>query len=634
MKPAPIRDAAHARSLRRLLRKARPDVREFDCARVAAAPALQVVGVGDCSPGPLRAPRVRAVPLGALGPAVREPEPALRGPATVGADRLAPLPPGPVRGRSFVVGKPVEQARERERREAGRRPRKAYREHRVPGDVLRQTLTTWDLLLPMLQPPLALEQPGGALDLPHRLYHYQVDGIRFLCDSRSALLADEMGTGKTVMSTVAMRVLFREGRVRRALVVCPLSVIGVWDRHLADWAPELAVTVVHGGARTRWADWRCPAHVYLTTFDTLRGDVLPPAPGGARGGEPLCPPAVQASFDLVLLDEAQSIKNRDSGRTRAVLRLAPKLRWALSGTPVENRLADLQSLFAFLRPRLLPEDGLTPQDAAELVAPFVKRRTKRDVMKELPPKIRQDEWLELDPAQRRAYRQLEDRGVEELEGLGDRVTRVHVFTLIGRLKMLCNFVPGRDDSPKLRATVDKVQEIRDSGKKVLIFSQFVKQGVDRIAAALAPYGVVTFDARLSQPQREAAVARFRDDPSITAFVATVKSAGVGLTLTEASYVIHFDHWWNPAWMWQAEDRAHRRGQTEPVNVYSLWMAGTIEERVHELLSRKGILHETVIDGLSEGAIDGLVSVDEWLAVLRPGRRAPRPNADTAGELAD
>ena len=148
-----------------------------------------------------------------------------------------------------------------------------------------------------------------------------------------------------------------------------------------------------------------------------------------------------------------------------------------------------------------------------------------------------------------------------------------------------------------------------------------------IAAALAPFGVVTFDARLSAAQREAAVLKFRTDPSITAFVATVKSAGVGLTLTEASYVIHFDHWWNPAWMWQAEDRAHRRGQEQPVNVYSLWMADTIESRVHALLESKGLLHEEIVDGLSEGAEAGQISVREWLDVLGlPGRRrSARPD---------
>lgn len=545
----------------------------------------------------------------------------------VSADLLRPLRGcgGVARGKQFTPAAELPpRAGALERPRAGR-PRKgfsksyskSYKEHRLTNSVLRQTMTVWDLVLPLLQAPLPLGAEGEACDLPHPLYRYQIDGITFLRDAHAALLADEMGTGKTVMSVVALRLLFRADRVQRALIVVPLSVVGVWDRHLAVWAPELGVTVVHGDARTRWADWRCPAHVWITTYDVLRGDLA----GGGRGAEPLLPQDLARAFDLVLLDEAQSIKNADSGRTRAVLQLAPRRRWALSGTPIENRLDDLASLFAFLKPRLLPAEGLTPALAAELCAPYVKRRTKRDVMKELPPKIRQDEWLELDPHQRVAYETAEARACDELAELGAAVTRVHVFARIAELKRICNFAPGNANSPKLRATVEKVEEIAASGQKVLIFTQWVEDGVLRIAEALRPFGVVTFDGSLDAASREATVRAFREDPSITAFVATVKSAGVGLTLTEASYVIHFDHWWNPAWMWQAEDRAHRRGQTQPVNVYSLWMADTIEARIFALLEQKGLLHEEVIGGLAEEADGGRIAVGEWLAVLGVSRPA-------------
>jgi SNF2 family DNA or RNA helicase len=616
-------DRTRQRSLRRLLRHARPAVVEVGLDRGAVAPAVTELRIAALPARP--SPDL----LGELPGKVRVEEPLrFAGGLRVSRDLLQPLrSEGAARGKQFAAIRSLEVRPGADPSDPkGGKRRKAYKEHRLTHDVLRQTMTVWDLLLPLLHPPLPIGIDDAACDLPHRLYRYQVDGIQFLMSSPSALLADEMGTGKTVMSTVALRLLFREARIQRALVVVPLSVLGVWDRHLADWAPELGVTVVHGDAKTRWADWRCPAHVWVTTFDTLRTDLLGgSAPG--RNGEPTLPREIANAFDLVLLDEAQNIKNADSGRTQAVLQLAPKFRWALSGTPVENRIDDLVSLFSFVRPRLLPAEGLSPKMAADLIGPYVKRRTKRDVMQELPPKIRQDEWLELDPAQRRAYEAAEARGVEELEALGENVSRVHVFTLITRLKMICNFAPGQPQSPKLRATVEKVEEIAQSGQKVLIFTQWVAEGVDRIAQELAPYGVVKFDARLSAAQREAAVQRFREDPAITAFVATVKSAGVGLTLTEASYVIHFDHWWNPAWMWQAEDRAHRRGQTQPVNVYSLWMADTIEARVHELLARKGLLHEEIVDGLSEGAEAGQISVDEWLDVLGDGlgRRRPRPD---------
>jgi SNF2 family DNA or RNA helicase len=362
----------------------------------------------------------------------------------------------------------------------------------------------------------------------------------------------------------------------------------------------------------------------VTTYDTLRADVF----GAAPGEEPCLPPEQRAAFDLLLLDEAQCVKNRDSGRTRAVLAFAPGWRWALSGTPVENGLSDLATLFSFIAPRLLPETDLTPADAARLIAPYVKRRTKAEVMRELPPKIRQEVWLPLDAEQQRAYEATEAQGCRELEALGDRLSRVHVFSLLTRLKMICNFAPGRDDSPKLQALLDLVEQIAASGQKALVFTQWLEEGVDKLARALAPFGAVRFDARLSRAQRDAAVATFQERADRRVFLATVKSAGVGLTLTAASYVIHFDHWWNPAWMWQAEDRAHRRGQTQPVNVYSFWMADTIEARVHEILTKKGDLYAEVVGGLSEGAIDGLISMDDWLSLLRVGRRrstgSPRP----------
>lgn len=527
----------------------------------------------------------------------------------IGADRLDRLGAPMVRGKQWTEPgvPPVRGAVEPLRR--------AYREHRVPRRTLLQTLTPWDLLLPTLHPPLALDI-GGDIELPSQLYAYQVDGVRFLCASRSALLADEMGTGKTVMSTVALRVLFRQGKVKCALVVAPLSVLRVWDEHLRAWAPELQVTVVHGSQRRRATDWLCPAHVYLATYDVLRADLVP----AARGAATTMRLDRRASFDLVLLDEAQSIKNPDSGRTRAVLALSPTFRWALSGTPVENRLADLQSIFAFVQPRLLPRNGLRPDEVASRIAPLVKRRTKAEVMRDLPPKIRQDLWLTLDPAQRDAYAAAERDGAAELESLGDKLSKVHVFSLITKLKLICNFAPGAGDSPKLRALLDMVAEIKASGQKVLVFTQWVREGVDKLQGPLAPFGVIPFDARLSRAQRDAAIARFRSDKAACVFLATVKSAGVGLTLTEASYVVHFDHWWNPAWMWQAEDRAHRRGQTLPVNVYSLWMEDTIEQRIHAILADKGALHSEVIDGLAESALDELISLEEWVSLFGVRRR--------------
>ncbi|MEY2981976.1 MAG: hypothetical protein RL562_2203, partial [Planctomycetota bacterium] len=277
-------DRTHKRAVRRLLRHARPAVAEFplpDPARAVASTEIgpvSVVGAASVSEpvGFADAPAVVLEPLRLEGSVPR-----------VSRDLLTPLttPEGALRGKQFGTLRPKAAEAPQSQGDAGRsgKHRKAYKEHRLTNDVLRQTMTVWDLLLPLLHPPLPLGTDDAACDLPHRLYRYQVDGIQFLKSSPSALLADEMGTGKTVMSTVALRLLFREAKIARALVVVPLSVLGVWDRHLAEWAPELGVTVVHGDAKTRWADWRCPAHVHITTFDTLRTDLLGGVAPGRNG---------------------------------------------------------------------------------------------------------------------------------------------------------------------------------------------------------------------------------------------------------------------------------------------------------------------------------------------------------------
>lgn len=484
--------------------------------------------------------------------------------------------------------------------------RKSYTAKKTPTGLERWEPSLWDLLLPILQPPLAMDFAGG-IDFPSPLYEYQKAGVAFLVDRMSALLGDEMGTGKTVMATVAMRLLFRKGAIRGALVVCPKSVLKTWDQHLADWAPDLTVTVVTGLKSKRKVDWGAKAHVYVTNYETLGRD--------GPDGDGMIPATTLDRLDLVVADEAQKIKNSDTDMARAVCALKPRYRWALSGTPIENKLEDLVSIFRFVKPKLLRSDYLTPQSAKEQIQPYFLRRKKKTVMPDLPPKIRQELWLDLDDEQRQAYQQALAQGVSEIKSLGPHASRFNVFPVLQKLKQICNFAPGKTASPKVDALLDLMSNIKDSRAKVLVFSYYKAEGIDKLEPLLAPMGTVRFAGDLSDRQRVEAVGRFRTDPDISVFLATVKTAGLGMTLVEASYVVHFDHWWNPAVMWQAEDRAHRIGQDEPVNVYSLWMRDTIDERIHELLKKKNLLYEEVIGGLSEERIEGLISTDEWLGVL-------------------
>ena len=543
--------------------------------------------------------------------------------------------------------------------------KKAYRRIRTTGTISTHTIqmvTIWDQIYLVLLPPIDLDFVPQ-IDVLDKVRPYQRTGISFLVDHESALLADEMGTGKTVMAIVALRILFRLGKIRKALVICPVSVLGVWQEHLLDWGSELKFTVVRGTKETRKLDWDYPAHVYVSTYDTIASDFLNivkkkkaffcrncrtelhfkdkihisnadelpefkcPTCGAILKDIPLkeslVDPKIFDSFDIVILDEAQYVKNPEADRSRAVKLLRPKMRWALTGTPVENRIEDLVSIFGFVKPNYMRAEGLTPNLARELMRPFFLRRLKKDVLSELPAKTKQDIWLELDDDQRLEYDRVLAADISELTRLGEKVTKVHIFAVITRLKRICNFAPQKRKSTKTDALLAQVQEIKESGHKAIVFTQWADPyGVETLQSVLNPFGTAVLRGGMTDHQREEAIAKFRGDPEIAILIATVKTGGVGLTLTEANYVFHFDHWWNPATMWQAEDRVHRPGQKHGVNIYSYWIQDTIEERIYQKLQEKGLLFDDVVNGLSEEAIDETLSTEEWLEILGIKRREP------------
>ncbi len=494
--------------------------------------------------------------------------------------------------------KAYEPSLEKEKSSAEPRPR-----GRPPKNDKRLP-SIWDLIFVVLQPPLTLAQAEN-LFLPHSLYPYQVHGIEFLLNNEHALLADDMGTGKTVMTTVALKILLQQARIHHALILCPPSVLHEWRRHLNEWASELVTYFVRGGQDTRELIWEMPFHIYVTAYDTLARDVE-----SSR-----LPKDMFEFFDVVVLDEAHHIKNPNSRRSRAVKRLRPKLRWALTGTPIQNKLEDLASIFEFVYPHYLTPYDLYEERVKTKIDPHFLRRRKKDVMPDLPPKQRQDYWLELDHKQRAIYEQVERNVQAEIQALGEKVTKQHIFAKIQVLKQICNFAPGKLSSPKLELLKEQVENILESGNKVIIFSQYVGEGVEKLEEALQPYGTAKIIGGQTDATRSREIERFKRSPDIPVLIASIKSGGEGLNLTEASYVVHFDHWWNPATMWQAEDRVHRRGQTRGVNVYSYWMSGTVDERIYNILEQKGLLIENVIDGLSVEQIDQSLTVEDLLGVL-------------------
>ena len=485
--------------------------------------------------------------------------------------------------------------------------------------VLPRTVNEWDLLYPVLLPPLSLDFPEK-LDFYSALRGYQKQGIRWLMHNPSALLADEMGTGKTVQTVTALRLLFRRGKIKSALIVCPPAVIGSidttethksegWSGHFHHWAPELKVTTLYGkNPFERNLLWDCPSHVYITTYSTLRTDL---------DSQEL---AQRGRFSCVVLDEAQKIKNRETRIARVVRELKPEYRWALTGTPIENRLDDVRSLFDFILPGLFKGRSKESAQAVKAtIEPYMLRRLKEDVLQELPDKIKQEEWLDLDEYQKadyeRALRSVQNNVKDSLTSL--HKDRLHIFSQIATLKQLCNFAEGRLTSPKTELLIEHVKTIASNKKKVLIFSQYKKEGTDKISRLLEKEGLqaVVYTGDLSPKKKSKAVKDFRSNPDITVFLATTETAGYGITLTEASYVIHFDYLWNPAKMQNAEDRVHRIGQKSSVIVYSLWMKGTIEERIKKKISEKRLLIDSTVNELAEDEIDRNFSTQDWLEIL-------------------
>lgn len=483
---------------------------------------------------------------------------------------------------------------------------------------LTKQVDFWDLLKPLLQPPLSFEFPDQ-LELYKPLRGYQQEGIGWLVDNSSALLADEMGTGKTVQTVNAIRLLFRQGKIKSTLIVCPPAVIGSvelsietekpegWSGHCYLWAPELSVTVIRGSRKHRKLAWETPVHVYITTYDTLRRDL----------SEGLL--ANLSAFDCVVLDEAQNIKNRDSERSKAVRKLQAEYRWALTGTPIENSTEDVKSLFDFINPGFFkPGIDYSNQEIRSRIDPYMLRRLKKDVL-DLPDKTYKEDWLKLDLEQQKEYENALKSGRSKIEASRDnkREIKTHIFALLDKLKRICNFAEDKIISPKTELLIDYLETIVASNQKVIIFSQYLEQGTNKIANLLQTHkiGFVTYTGESSQQQRNQALSDFRSRSDINVFLATIQSSGYGLTLTEASYVIHFDHPWNPAKMQNAEDRAHRIGQTKNLTVYSFWMKDTIEERIRKKLIEKHLLVEDVINPLAVEVCKEPITTEEWLDIL-------------------
>ncbi|MFN8635226.1 MAG: DEAD/DEAH box helicase [Chloroflexota bacterium] len=452
----------------------------------------------------------------------------------------------------------------------------------------------WRRLAIALQLPtyLLLDQTGP-VEWPRPLFPYQLDGVRALLQREALLLADDMGLGKTIQALAALRIMVLQNRVERALVVAPAGLLAQWREAAATWAPELRVSTVRGPAVERVWQWRTPAHVHLVSYDTLRADTT---------ANPSSPPRRQ-TWDVVILDEAQRAKNPESDVHRACKRLPRRRTWALTGTPLENSIDDLAAVLELVRGG--PDDPTPPGMLAgaalrERQREVQLRRRRADVLPDLPPKTVTRIPLTLTGRQRESYERAEREGVVGLRERGAQVRVENVIELIVRLKQLCNADSVSGRSAKLDDLAERMETLNAEGHRALIFTQFVddRHGARAIARRLQALRPLLYTGELTATEREAVVARFRDHPEHGALILSLQAGAEGLNLQAASYVFHFDRWWNPARERQAEGRSHRLGQTAPVHVYTYVCEDTIEERIDAVLASKQRLFDEVVDGVS------------------------------------
>ena len=420
------------------------------------------------------------------------------------------------------------------------------------------------------------------LNLPHQLRPYQWAGVRFLVESDAVLLADEMGLGKTVQVAVSLEILRHKLQLTRALVVVPASLKLNWETELRRWAPSLSVQRVQGDAADRRAYYLLPINVLIVSYEEIRLDINNFVN--------------DVRFDVVVLDEAQRIKNPHSKSSLACRLLKRNRSWALTGTPIENSLSDLISIFRFVKVGTLYQ-GFSRDEIHSRMCPFFIRRCKRDVLKDLPPIIDQEILVELQGKQQDTYLRAWEGRWNNADSSPTGFSQANLFAIITKLKQVCNYDSESGESAKFNVLLNILESHITSDDKIIVFSQYVET-LKWLAPQIKNIPCEIFHGALSQRKRERILDRFRQESGPRCLLISLKAGGVGLNIQEASTVVLFDRWWNPAVENQAIQRAHRFGRERPLHVIRFVVLDSIEERISNIIEKKQELFENYIETAS------------------------------------
>ncbi len=496
--------------------------------------------------------------------------------------------------------------------------------HKKRGSIVKQLLD--------LRPSTPFEPSAGLLS---ELRHYQqtgTDWLRFMFENRiGGLLCDDMGLGKTHQAMALMVSLREQDNIDGTfLVVCPTSVISHWRNKIRQYAPGLEEFVYHGPERD-FAEALRIGDVILTSYGILRNDEL-------EFGD--------VHFALAIFDEVQHIKNRDTRGFEAAVRLSADVKIGLTGTPIENSLDELKTLFDLVLPGYLGSDeafadrftrnlqeGSTGEQNPKLhelrrmISPFILRRLKASVLDELPEKIEDDRTCELSPEQVKLYRSaIEERGIpliDQIKAADKPLPYIHIFALLNHLKQICDHpalaLKEIDQARKYRSGKwdlfrEILQECLDSDLKVVVFTQYLGM-LEMMEHHLREIEVDYVKLTGASLQRGDIIDRFNEDESCRVFLGSLKAGGTGIDLVGGSVVIHYDRWWNAAREDQATDRVHRIGQKRAVQVFKLITEGTLEEKIAAIIDRKRDLMTSVVQE-DDPTLSKIFSNDELLGLLR------------------